>query len=623
MIFYGVLFTVLVASGVNIQYYINSYVNDGCARIHNDFITKQTTNFNYADVKDCYKRFPFDKDVASKTIDTLTGFIGGFYSFLDKAKEPPQPGFDFRPMNLIEELEHFRKKSYTTLYDFTTDVEHLFYDLKDPHTLFSSDCFTTFFFYMNMTFYSVVDNGEQKIKVFNDTIDRSNIDCEVTHIDGQKAFQVISEYAKNSVYASRDLGVRFNIALDLTYPTLSFAARYEIPKKPDITYTLKCKNSNEFNVKRNWVAFSSRTFLNKFNDSKSYFDNICNPIKKNKQLTSFNFKLREFTKIFNDVNGLLTEQDQSVITIGIVDNFVGFYKVENFGVIKIITEHPAVLNAATLENVIQGFKRLVNTGVKKVVIDLCDNIGGYLFTTIFFNLLLFPNTYPMFAFDVRISEQIRLAITKQFKLAILNNNFDISDYVNEKTHANFTSVDDLFGNNVYTRGGVMGNYSNKFVIRDSELNEISRFIQNLTTPPPWKPEDYIILTNGLCGSACALFAEHAAEFNNVNTVAVGGIASIPLLSYSSFTGGSVLDSNDIFNSLAKLGLLNNTLMPKPFPLTGLNISFPIFEASSKINPDEILEFAFRPSNFRLFYDEKNIRNISILWSQAAALIGSK
>ncbi|CAG8515883.1 13321_t:CDS:2 [Dentiscutata heterogama] len=379
MNFFEVFFAFLFSLVLNAQSYTISQeapvpVTDGCARIHNEFITKQKTNFSYTDVKDCYQSYPFDKDVASKTIDTLTDLIGGFYSFLDKAKEPPQPGFDFRPMDLIAELKLFRNKSYATLYDFTIDIIHLFNDLKDAHTIFASNCFETFVFYTNMTFYSVVDNGMQKIKVFNDTIDRSNIDCEVTHIDGQQAFQIIYEYANKSVNWSRDLGVRFNIALDHTYAKRSFAIRYEIPEKPDITYTLKCDNTNEFNVKRNWNAFTIRSVLNKFNDSKSYFDNICNPIKGSKQSVSSNHKHRKVTKIFDNVDGILAKQDQSVTTIRIVDQFVEFYKVQDFGVVKIITEQPNTSTTdetiAMFPKVIQGFKELVNTGIKKVIDDL-------------------------------------------------------------------------------------------------------------------------------------------------------------------------------------------------------------------------------------------------------------
>ncbi|CAG8589182.1 20216_t:CDS:2, partial [Dentiscutata erythropus] len=372
-------FTFLFFLALNAQSHIilgeaSVHVTDGCARIHNEFITNQKTNFSYIDVKDCYESYPFDKAVASKTIDTLTDLIGGFYSFLDKAKELPQPGYDFRPMDLIAELNLFRNKSYATLYDFTIDIKHLFNDLKDAHTTFISNCFETFVFYTNMTFYSVVDDGKQKIKVFNDTIDRSNIDCEVTHIDGQQAFQIIYEYANKSVYWSRDLGVRFNIALDHAHAKKSFAIRYEIPEKPDITYTLKCDNTNEFNVIRNWNAFTISSILDKFNDSKSYFDNICNPIKESKQPVSFNPKHRKITKIIDNANGILAKQDQSVTTIRIVNQFVEFYKVKDFGVVKIITEQPNTLTTdetiAIFPKVIQGFKELANAGIKKVISNL-------------------------------------------------------------------------------------------------------------------------------------------------------------------------------------------------------------------------------------------------------------
>ncbi|CAG8760127.1 12275_t:CDS:2, partial [Dentiscutata erythropus] len=148
-------------------------------------------------------------------------------------------------------------------------------------------------------------------------------------------------------------------------------------------------------------------------------------------------------------------------------------------------EQPSTLTTdetiAIFPKAIQGFKELMNAGIK------------------------------------------RLATTEKFKFATLNNAFDMSDYVNAKTHANFTII------NV----GVMGNYSNKF---------------------------------------------HAAKFNDITTVAVGGIASNPLLSYSSLIGGSIFTSIEIFESLYILGLLNNSLMPKSFPLAGMDIAFTTYEA---------------------------------------------
>ncbi|CAG8783277.1 20306_t:CDS:2, partial [Racocetra persica] len=73
-----IVFAFLLSSAINVHSYViqrRAPISDGCARIHNEFITKQALNFSYADVKDCYESFPFDKDVASKTIDTLTGLL--------------------------------------------------------------------------------------------------------------------------------------------------------------------------------------------------------------------------------------------------------------------------------------------------------------------------------------------------------------------------------------------------------------------------------------------------------------------------------------------------------------------------------------------------------------------
>ncbi|CAG8837782.1 13905_t:CDS:2, partial [Racocetra persica] len=93
-------------------------VSDGCSRIHNEFITKKT--IRYADVRNCYKSFPFDKNLASKVCSA-----DSIYVFLNKANEHPPTGFDFRSVDIIAELN----------------------------------------------------------KVFKDLTDKSNNDCEVTHID--------------------------------------------------------------------------------------------------------------------------------------------------------------------------------------------------------------------------------------------------------------------------------------------------------------------------------------------------------------------------------------------------------------------------------------------------------
>ncbi|CAG8511945.1 21118_t:CDS:1 [Gigaspora margarita] len=114
-------------------------------------------------------------------------------------------------------------------------------------------------------------------------------------------------------------------------------------------------------------------------------------------------------------------------------------------------------------------------------------------------------------------------------------------------------------------------------------------------------EDMMILTNGICGSSCAMIAQHLAELQGVATIAVGGFAETPL-SFASFAGGQAFNSYLLFGSLIEVGLLDNPISPQPFDIF-VTLAFPIFEIYSVKNDQEILEFAYRKAFHRLFYDE--------------------
>ncbi|CAG8467615.1 43814_t:CDS:2 [Gigaspora margarita] len=89
------------------------------------------------------------------------------------------------------------------------------------------------------------------VNSLNDTIDSSNIDYDVTHINGHQGMEIITKFAQDSVYTSIVIGVRFNAALDHKHPGHSFSIRSELPEAPSIIYTLKCdKHTNSYNVTR-------------------------------------------------------------------------------------------------------------------------------------------------------------------------------------------------------------------------------------------------------------------------------------------------------------------------------------------------------------------------------------
>ncbi|CAG8641569.1 13432_t:CDS:2, partial [Dentiscutata erythropus] len=592
--------------------------NDGCANIHNDYMTKGTRIFNYTDVSNCYKSIPFNSSVANQTIETINGIFNGFYSFLDIARDSPPTGFNYSSINITSELTRLLNNTYGSLFQFMTDVRNVTSQLKDAHAKFVTNCFTTFAFFSNFTLYSVVGtNGTQIIKVRNDTIDPSNNNCEVTQIDGVQAFRVIYEFARDSVFISKDIGVRFNLALDLVDAENSFSYRINLPPTSNITYRLNCSNSIK-DVNRIWIAMSLPEILNEFNDSNSFYKNRCKITTANQ--TSLPLQKREFhetKKLLKRDNSILdvTEeykgdhdnwQPANVSVIGVIQDFIGFFIKDDFGVIKIFSEQ-ITFNDSVAINTIKGFENLANTGVKKVVLDLSNNFGGSIAVSAFINLILFPNNpNPFFDYDLRVTESLKLGLQN-------GSLFDIKETASSSSKIKFQNIIDFIGNNSYTRGNITEHYSNKFIPDISSL--LTNFIaQYLRIPIPWTSKDLIILTNGVCGSACALIARHAVENNNVSAVAVGGFVNTSL-SYSSFPGGFLIDSSSIF----KLSSLNNTLIPKPFPLNAY-ITLPYTEVYSRTQPDKLLEFLFSPANFRIFYDEQSIQDQSILWSKAASYI---
>ncbi|CAG8517871.1 2487_t:CDS:2, partial [Racocetra fulgida] len=90
-------------------------------------------------------------------------------------------------------------------------IRNAYKKLRDAHTQFSPSCYNFFLFEQNLHLYSVLD--KQGNQVFDDLVDPTNIDCEVTFIDSVPAFDAIKNFANNHSFISRDLGVRFNNVL--------------------------------------------------------------------------------------------------------------------------------------------------------------------------------------------------------------------------------------------------------------------------------------------------------------------------------------------------------------------------------------------------------------------------
>jgi hypothetical protein len=114
------------------------------------------------------------------------------------------------------------------------------------------------------------------------------------------------------------------------------------------------------------------------------------------------------------------------------------------------------------------------------------------------------------------------------------------------------------------------------------------FTLNNTDFIEWRPENIVILTNGYCGSTCALFSRNLHEHHGVRTFTVGGLVD-QSMAYSVFPGGQVYSYTSLLGQVSKLGVDPDEHVPTYLPLNA-QVSFTIREAYSSLRKYVPLEF---------------------------------
>ncbi|CAG8658779.1 11939_t:CDS:2 [Acaulospora morrowiae] len=544
--------------------------NDACANIKQSYLA--THYINYADVKNCYESFPYNSTRSSELIDILKKLYGNFYVYLNQAKEPPQPGFDYKPVDLLKEFDLLLEKDHQSDFEFMVVVllcSRFFYP----------NCYSIFQFDQEIYLYSAVKpDGTQK--------DSSLVDCEVTHINGELVFDVLVEYAKTKSSVSRDLGVRFNSVLSSSIYHGEFAFRTKLPENETISYDFLCSGQNHI-------------------------------------LTSLGMLPLQIVPYLTNLMMRIAVAAESLLK---VESVADFYKLDEIGIVQVYSFGvPGVTTEKDIPNIyksfVDGFNLLIQANVKKIVLDFTDNAGGIVDISSFLNILLLNLNYQdvyTLPDDMRVSKIAEFAFNRSTTENLVNDLiFNARLKRDIVTKQFFNTSEEFIGTNYYNREGDEVRFTNNY------MNKLTRYATESSkniTKLPWKPSDMIILTNGFCGSSCALTTNFLYEIGQISTVAVGGFYDKPL-SFALFASGGVIPTNELIANLQNLGFKRST-DPSFYNIKVSFAQFTHVETYSIINPNEILEFTFRPANHRLYYDKDNLRNITLLWRQAASFIES-
>ena len=266
-----------------------------------------------------------------------------------------------------------------------------------------------------------------------------------------------------------------------------------------------------------------------------------------------------------------------------------------------------------------GFQAMHDAGLKHLIIDLSNNGGGELESGYALIDYLFPNTSSVPSQLYGDNDMIHSPLANELVKAAVQKP-DVStfwspwNWFNPQTGLPFTSDDPWwFPGALYVRGNIPNNYTQKF--RDDD-----KFALEELPPPPvderFTPRAIRVLSNGFCGSTCAVFSRHLQEVNKVPNIVVGGLLRRPM-GISTTPGGEVTDLVTILQQIDQLDQADNSLAPSNFPDTA-SMRFTIREIYPFKGPTDVpLEFFFQPATAHIPYTQQTATDPTLIWIEVA------
>ncbi|RUS14237.1 hypothetical protein BC937DRAFT_94143, partial [Endogone sp. FLAS-F59071] len=504
--------------------------------------------------KACLESFPFNRKVALQTLDTLIDGFNSFYVFKDIAASPPKSHLSISKVDIIKELGALKNKDYQSDFAFQNDIQNIVFSLYDAHVNYEPNCYgPNWFWQQALLLYAPVEKGAQKLKIYGITkgylpsVTTDLIECEVVEIDDKPGFEVIIDYAKEKGGKLKDLNVRLNVALMTTNRYInrqftdyygSWQVRHQLPEKPLTKYKLSCPNGKSQTMTLPWIVFPP-TNVN-FSDSSYYAQECALPTQTASKPRQLPQKLtpppRNLQTQLGHPGPADTHHQQTVASnfTQVVEDemfYFGYYLKGNgirynTGVIHIDTFEPSSLSSAEY-TFIQGIKAFLKLGIEKVVLDVQNN-GAQALLHVLFNDNINATTPDLeYATDILVSSQS--LILGKTEASYPNYDPFNDDYYS--IDGKLLSSDSWLTNSIkYNRGGRISRYSQR--VRSDCSAFIYNLVQKLSANGigllPWTLTDYTIVSNGNCGSSCALFTNRLHQLKGVKTIAVGGILNISM-----------------------------------------------------------------------------------------------
>lgn len=616
----------------------------------------------------CLKSLPFYKTDASATVDEIKK-IAQFQSTLAYLKDPPK-GYPNPAVDIIAGLDKIKSDvesgQYDNEFDFESDIAAFMAKAHDGHLGWNGMAYAGTFVWRrssNIALISASRNGSQAPQVwarkdFHDSND-SYEPSPVTQINGKDVLEFLNEEAELLSYHDPD--TRYNAMLFM--PAAESYGTFINPRfYPGVSTNITYQNgtTNEY---RNMAIVADPESWRNVKDADSFYRVFCIPSEnlitgvRKRDINDPPFQLenprdRDFKSAATQQHGSvpLFYPDPSVAHSSDTVPLAGYFintDVGQIGVLIVQTFNTKdVKGAQEFQQVVQEYISQARArGVEKHIIDVRSNPGGKVLSGYDMYLQFFPSQVPQTQSRYRghqASELLGESISSYEQITLRNGQLFTSPFSNDAYLSadlqefadwnamypptqfkgdNFTALlrynlsDPLITSNPQLAVGItMTGYGNR----------------NNFTQDPFRAEDIVILSDGICASTCSVFLELMVQQSGVRTIAIGGrpapgpmvpvggtkgtlvIPSVYLEALSLYVALQFADSR---SELAEWA----TFLPSAAPIAVLSAG-----ANFQDNIRVGLEGAGVPTQFlndtascRVWYEPQDYANVTGLWEKTA------
>ena len=636
---------------------------------------------------DCLKSVPFDPAVATNFIQYYNDTIQ-FHSTLAYLKNPPssyqQPAVDIEA-GLQRIQDEINNGTFPNQYAFEATLQNLVYSAHDAHLQLQSGILDVFTFMSPYSLVSLSEDGVQIPKVYVvDDISLQQSDSGFTPsaiktINGQDVTAYLTQFAAVNSAGNiepnadwNDLMTSWAAYIQDDYSTLEAYVEFF----PGDTIALGFENGTEPDP-LSWQAVynspgptgplaTGGDFYNFFVLGfypASYDPNAPDPCANSSDSStaaataastsssSISSSSDGATPSVTSFPGSAYPNDTDVFQPNLYPSGGGFltgYFLTNIStaVLSIPTFNMEGDDIQTFSDTIQKFLDTAhNAGLSKVLIDLQQNLGG--------ETLLADDTFKRFfpSNDTFRGSRLRAqpfanvignTFTQFYQDQISQNSsvyddLSASDFVatsriDVETNQNFTSWAQFFGPHPFN-GDLFTtvqreNISDSLYDNETLGIDIPGASVPATSRQLYDPENIILLTDGLCSSACAVFVEMMHHEAGVKAVTVGGRPSSGPMQIASGTRGAQIylaqNIDDDISVAESFNATTNTSLPDREVDTW--IDFLSVNLRDQIRREDFetdgtpVQFLYDAADCRIFYTADTLSDYSKLWRYAVRAI---